>query len=145
MPTFRACAALEASSKAEAGGRKRASIGHKGLGFKSVLEITDEPQVFSATHELKSSGVDARVQTMSWNEWKTARGGHLREQFWLHLVGNLRADLDAAPFVRAIHDPFGTLEGEEVASERRTRAVQLRVREFKSAEHLDLQLMAVEA
>src|SRR5690606_6703526 len=24
--------------------------------------------------ELKSSGVDAQVQAMSWNEWKTARG-----------------------------------------------------------------------
>ena len=56
--------------------------------------------------ELKSSGVDAQVQAMSWNEWKTAKG-ILRDRFWLYLVGNLRADLqNAAPFVRAVHDPF---------------------------------------
>lgn len=30
-----------------ADGEKRASIGHKGRGFSSVLEITDQPQVFS--------------------------------------------------------------------------------------------------
>lgn len=90
--------------------------------------------------ELKSSGVDARVQTMSWNEWKTAGGSHLRERFWLYLVGNLRADLDAKPYVRGIRDPFGALTSTEVTSEHRARAVQLRVREFNSAEHLDLQL-----
>src|SRR5262249_49524856 len=41
---------LGASSKVDAGGNRRASIGHKGLGFKSVLEITDEPAVYSRTH-----------------------------------------------------------------------------------------------
>ena len=40
---------LGASSKANADGRKRASIGHKGLGFKSVLEITDGPEAYSDT------------------------------------------------------------------------------------------------
>src|SRR6478672_10321591 len=32
---------LGASSKIDTEGRRRASIGHKGLGFKSVLEVTD--------------------------------------------------------------------------------------------------------
>lgn len=91
--------------------------------------------------ELKSSTVDARVQAMSWNEWKSARNSRVRERFWLYLVGNLRADLHhATPYVRAIHDPFGTLVGEEVHQEQIRRAVQLRVREFKTAEHLDLSL-----
>ena len=40
---------LGASSKVDAAGNRRASIGHKGLGFKSVLEVTDEPSVFSRT------------------------------------------------------------------------------------------------
>jgi hypothetical protein len=31
--------------------------------------------------ELKSSGVDARVQVMSWNEWKTARANSVRAAF----------------------------------------------------------------
>lgn len=42
--------------------------------------------------ELKSSGVEARVQVMSWNEWKTASASSVRGSFWLYLVGNLRSD-----------------------------------------------------
>lgn len=38
---------LGASPKMTSGGRCRASIGHKGLGFKSVLEITLEPAAYS--------------------------------------------------------------------------------------------------
>jgi hypothetical protein len=89
--------------------------------------------------ELKSSTVDARVEAMTWNEWKSARNSRLRERLWLYVVGNLRADLHhATPYVRAIHDPFGSLAGEEVRHEQVRRALQLRVREFKTAEHLDL-------
>lgn len=89
--------------------------------------------------ELKSSGVDARVQEMSWNEWKSAAGGG-RQHFWLYLVGNLRADLapDAEPFLRAVHDPFGSLEARQVENQSLRRAVQLRVREFAEAEMLTL-------
>ena len=89
--------------------------------------------------ELKSSGVDAHIQVMSWNEWKTAKASQLRSSFWLYLVGNLRADLPhALPYVRAIHDPFGTLVANEFSDHQVRRAVQLRVREFKHAEHLEL-------
>jgi hypothetical protein len=88
--------------------------------------------------ELKSSAVDARVQAMTWNEWKSARGSDLRDQFWLYLVGNLRADLPAPPYLRAINDPFGSLYSEEISEERVSRAVQLRVREFEQAEELVL-------
>ena len=89
--------------------------------------------------ELKSSGVDARVQAMSWNEWKSASRSDLRTNFWLYLVGNLRSDLaNASPFVRAINDPFGSLVSQTVEDSQLRRAVQLRVREFKTAEHLDL-------
>lgn len=96
--------------------------------------------------ELKSSGVDARVQTMSWNEWKTARASHLRDRFWLYLAGNLRADLaHAEPFVRAINNPFGTLGADEVHQGTVRRAVQLRVREFTIAEQLDLGVRAARA
>jgi hypothetical protein len=89
--------------------------------------------------ELKSSGVDARVQNMSWNEWKSASRSDLRPLFWLYLVGNLRADIPGTvPYLRAINDPFGSLIGETVEDHQVRRAVQLRVREFKTAEHLDL-------
>ncbi len=89
--------------------------------------------------ELKSSGVDARVQAMSWNEWKSASRSTLRPNFWLYLAGNLRADLgNALPYLRAIHDPFGSLIGEHIEETRVTRAVQLRVREFAEADQLNL-------
>lgn len=88
--------------------------------------------------ELKSSGVDSRVQTMSWNEWKSAANSELRSRFWLYLVGNLRADLDASPYVRSINNPFGELTSREVHERQTRRAVQLRVREFSAADHLDL-------
>jgi hypothetical protein len=89
--------------------------------------------------ELKSSGVDAHVQSMSWNEWKSARSSDIRDRFWLYLVGNLRADLlHTQPFVRAIHDPFGTLAADEFVEHHVSHAFQLRVREFREAEHLDL-------
>src|SRR4051794_14668645 len=51
---------LGASSKVDTSGRRRASIGHKGLGFKSVLEVTDEPTVFSRTHCLTLGASHAR-------------------------------------------------------------------------------------
>jgi Protein NO VEIN, C-terminal len=91
--------------------------------------------------ELKSSGVDAKVAGMSWNEWKTARQSHLRKAYWLYVVGNLRADLQGArPYVRAIQDPFSTLIADEIQQRTVRRAVQLRVREFGEAEHLDLEV-----
>lgn len=90
--------------------------------------------------ELKSSGVNATIQTMSWNEWKSARDSVFRERFWLYLVGNLRSDLAAAlPFVRAIQDPFGTLLS-TVVTEPVRRAVQLDVRRFERAEFLELDI-----
>ncbi|MDP3983423.1 MAG: hypothetical protein Q8Q52_00255, partial [Acidimicrobiia bacterium] len=46
---IRGLCGLGASSKVDAGGVKRASIGHKGLGFKSVLEMTDQPRAYSTT------------------------------------------------------------------------------------------------
>jgi hypothetical protein len=89
--------------------------------------------------ELKSSGVDARVQAMSWNEWKTARQSHVRSKFWLYLAGNLRADLsEAEPYLRAINDPFGSLVADVTEERLVRRAVQLRIREFEIAEHLDI-------
>lgn len=52
-PDVQGLCGLGASSKVDAAGTKRASIGHKGLGFKSVLEITDAPAVFSRTHSFR--------------------------------------------------------------------------------------------
>lgn len=101
--------------------------------------LTIEDGAAARLIELKSSGVDARVQEMSWNEWKSAGASGVREHFWLYLVGNLRADLpDARPFIRMIEDPFKKLRGEELAHDQRRRVMQLRVREFEAAEQLEL-------
>jgi hypothetical protein len=89
--------------------------------------------------ELKSSGVNARLQEMSWNEWKSAQNSSLRRFYYLYLVGNLRSDLgDAVPFIRTVHDPFEAIWAEEVNQASETRRVQLHVTHFKAAEHLDL-------
>src|SRR4051812_43448327 len=51
---------LGASSKIDTHGRRRASIGHKGLGFKSVLEITSRPVVYSRTLSFELGQAHAR-------------------------------------------------------------------------------------
>jgi hypothetical protein len=88
--------------------------------------------------ELKSSGVSARTQAMTWNEWKTASTASLRAKFFLYLVGNLRADIDAAPYVRAIRDPFGELMATEQKDRSVRRTVQLDVHAFGQAEYQEL-------
>jgi hypothetical protein len=49
---------ISASSKRHSGNR-RASIGHKGMGFKSVLEITDAPEVYSTTVSFRFGPAEA--------------------------------------------------------------------------------------
>jgi hypothetical protein len=78
---------LGASSKVDAAGNRRASIGHKGLAFKSVLEVTDEPCAFSRTTSFTlgaaASGRDrpvppaeaARHRTGRSLRWNVLRGG----------------------------------------------------------------------
>jgi len=88
--------------------------------------------------ELKSSGVSARTQTMTWNEWKTAGHADLRARFYLYLVGNLRADIDTAPFIRTIRDPFGELLATEQSNRTLRRSVQLDVTAFHQAEFQEL-------
>ena len=57
---IRGLCGISASKKSMQQGRKRrASIGHKGMGFKSVLEITDAPEVFSNTVCFRFSPKDA--------------------------------------------------------------------------------------
>lgn len=89
--------------------------------------------------ELKSSGGNARLQGMTWNEWKTARQSDLRRIFFLYLVGNLRSDLDGAtPFIKMIRDPFESVWAEEQHHQATSRKVQLNVGLFTQAELLSL-------
>ena len=110
-------------------------------GFDILTLNPRRPQSLDRLIELKSSGVNARLQEMSWNEWKSARNSELRKLFYLYLIGNLRSDLgDAVPFIRAVHDPFATIWAEEVEQDSTNRKVQLHVTQFAAAEHLNLQV-----
>ncbi|MBA2555766.1 MAG: DUF3883 domain-containing protein [Chloroflexi bacterium] len=66
-----------------------------------ILTLSADGDLPDRLIELKSSGVHATVQSMTWNEWKSARDSRIRERFWLYLVGNLRSDLGASrPFIQ---------------------------------------------
>jgi hypothetical protein len=51
---------IGASSKGDVAGRRRASIGHKEMSFKSVLEITAAPEVISTEYAFEPSAENAR-------------------------------------------------------------------------------------
>ena len=55
---IRGLCGISASSKRHSGNR-RASIGHKGMGFKSVLEMTDAPEVYSTTISFRFGPAEA--------------------------------------------------------------------------------------
>jgi hypothetical protein len=55
---IRGLCGISASSK-RVRGKRRASIGHKGMGFKSVLEISDAPQVYSTSLSFRFSPEEA--------------------------------------------------------------------------------------
>jgi len=56
---IRGLCGISASSKTGIVSKKRATIGHKGMGFKSVLEITDTPEVYSTTVSFRFSQEEA--------------------------------------------------------------------------------------
>ena len=92
--------------------------------------------------ELKSSGVSARTQECTWNEWKSAGHHALREKFFLYLVGNLRSDLRGQrPFVRTVQDPFGQLRAEVKLHTKVERKIQLAVSRFREAEEEVLDIL----
>ncbi|MBU1433145.1 hypothetical protein KKF91_21620, partial [Myxococcota bacterium] len=92
--------------------------------------------------ELKSSGIAARRQACTWNEWKSAGDPSLRGRYYLYLVGNLRSDLsEQAPFIRTVRDPFGQLHADVQVNTRVERKVYLRVADLQEAEEERLQII----
>ena len=123
----------------------RSGIRRDAPGFDILTLEDDAPDQIGRLIELKSSGNNARIQSMSWNEWKTARESSLRARFYLYLAGNLRSDLqDAAPFLLALKDPVGSLFATDRQGQQRTRSVQLNVQEFEEAERLALTVRALD-
>ncbi len=122
----------------------REGVSHEWPGFDILTLDPLDPTSPGRLIELKSSGHNARTQDMTWNEWKTARRGQLREYFYLYLVGNLRSDLGGAmPFVRAIHDPFMSILSQQVSHV--TKSVQLDLRQFERAEYQELTVVETKA
>lgn len=90
--------------------------------------------------ELKSSGVRARVQEMTWNEWKTARDSRLASRFWLYLVGNLRTDLNGAkPFLQMVNDPMQRIRTVPIETQSIQRKIQIHTSHFEEAEFVEMQ------
>lgn len=80
---IRGLCGLGSSSKSSADGPRRASIGHKGLGFKSVLEMTDTPESYSTTVSFELGKHHARP---------------LVEALWSRLDRGVVADVPAMRF-----------------------------------------------
>lgn len=111
-------------------------------GFDILTLDPASPDLIDRMIELKSSGVASRVQNMTWNEWKAAKDSRLRDRYFLYLVGNLRKDLDAVPFIRTLRDPFGQLVSEVQQDRSTQQRIQLLVDRFREAEHLELTVRA---
>ncbi|MEO1936561.1 MAG: DUF3883 domain-containing protein, partial [Myxococcales bacterium] len=108
----------------------------------NTSELSPDPFLsISRLIELKSSGVRARVQEMTWNEWKTAKNGLLAEKYWLYLMGNLRSDLsDSRPFLQMVHNPFARIRAVAVAEHSLKRKIQIHTGQFVEAEIIDLRV-----
>ena len=103
-----------------------------------ILTLAPDGQVERCI-ELKSSGVSARVQEMTWNEWKVSSNCNLARRFYLYVVGNLRSDIPGSvPFIRTIRDPVAQLRAAFAFDQRVQQKVQLRVDRFREAEEMVL-------
>jgi len=80
---------------------------------------------------LKSSGHDTRTPAISWNEWKTARTADVKDEFYLYIVGNLRKDIRADPYLREIPNPFELLRAETQEREETTKEVKVDISRFR--------------
>ncbi len=96
--------------------------------------------------ELKSSTVQARKQEMTWNEWKTASDSSIAKEFWLYLVGNLRADLHGVqPYLQMVRDPFRSIRSRAVTEVSVRKKVDLYTSHFEEAVRVKLRAGGTEA
>ncbi|SFL31769.1 protein of unknown function [Halogranum rubrum] len=77
--------------------------------------------------ELKTSGLNTRKPSLSWNEWKAAKG-ELADRYYLYVVRNIRKGKSGDATLLEIPRPFQTLVDHQ--RERRAREVQLDLRSF---------------
>ncbi len=96
-----------------------------------ILTVNPETGEADRLIELKSSGHDTRTPGISWNEWKTARTAEVSDQFYLYIVGNLRKDIQADPYIREIPNPFELLRAETEEREQTTKEVKVDITRFR--------------
>jgi hypothetical protein len=100
---------------------------------------TIDEQAIDRLIELKSSGVNAKKQAMTWNEWKSARDSGLKNRYYLYLVGNLRSDIpNNEPFIRIINNPFETLLNQMIKQQSVQTKFEIYTQYFKTAEEIKL-------
>jgi hypothetical protein len=118
------------------------SAEYPGFDILSLNTLGPTPDPFLSIDrliELKSSGVQARVQEMTWNEWKTAENDVLATKYWLYLIGNLRSDLNnSQPFLQMVHDPFARIRAVAVTEHSLKRKIQIHTGQFEEAEIVEL-------
>lgn len=96
-----------------------------------ILTVNPETGTADRLIELKSSGNDTRTPGISWNEWKTARTTDVSDLFYLYIVGNLRKDIQADPYVREIPNPFELLRAETEERTETKREVKVDITRFR--------------
>lgn len=99
-----------------------------------ILTVDPETGEEDRLIELKSSGVNRKKPTVTWNEWKTASTSAVRKSYYLYIVGNLRKDITSEPYLREIEDPFGRLNTE--TKETVKKEIQINVTSFKEGEYI---------
>ena len=98
-------------------------------GFDVLTIRTDEngDAVIDRCIELKTSGLNTRKPSLSWNEWKAA-GGPLSEHYYLYVARNIRLGNSADAELLEIPQPFDRLRNRQ--RETRERNVQVDLRSF---------------
>lgn len=94
--------------------------------------LTIDPNTNNAERliELKTSGLNVRKVSVTWNEWKTAMTNEVQDRFYLYVIGNLRTDVSGEPYIREIRNPFTQLTSREREQTQTTREVQVNVTHF---------------
>ncbi|SNR71883.1 hypothetical protein SAMN06266787_11436 [Halorubrum ezzemoulense] len=101
--------------------------GFPGFDVLTLRTDADGQAVVDRCIELKTSGVNTRKPSLSWNEWKAA-GGPLSEHYFLYVARNIRTGNSGDAELLEIPRPFERLRNR--TREKRERNVQVDLRSF---------------
>jgi len=101
--------------------------GFPGFDVLTLRTDADGRAIVDRCIELKTSGVNTRKPSLSWNEWKAA-GGPLSEFYYLYVARNIRTGNSGDAELLEIPRPFERLRNR--TKEKRERNVQVDLRSF---------------